>query len=153
MAGEVIVDYKKALEKMKKAKTAKEMVESWEALMLPGSGAVATMFGNIFEVYCKEAPAIIKYYTHDPLVYIMENGALDPKTRELVLIAVLAALQNGPAVTGHIGMAIGQGATKAEIMDVIHCALYEFGKAGAGELGPAVAEGFRLASESQSNNP
>lgn len=148
MAGKAIVDMSEAAKKMKAAKTGKEMVESWEALVPPGTETMS-MNKDIFGVYIEKAPAILKYFCQDPLVYSMEAGALDPKTRELVLIGIIAALQIGPGLTMHIPAAIGQGATEAEIMDVIHLACYEFGKCGSAMLGPGIAEGFRQASLTQ----
>ncbi len=148
MAGKVTVDMGEAVKKMKAAKTGKEIVESWEALVPSGTETLSAN-KEVFGVYIEKAPNILKYFCQDPLVYSMEKGALDPKTRELVVIGVIAALQNGGGLTMHIPAAMGQGATEEEIIDVIHLACYEFGKVGCSTIGPGMAEGFRQASLAQ----
>lgn len=146
--GKVVVDYTEGIKKWKAAKTGEEMIEAWEAHQPPGVNLLA-FNKDIFGWYVENAPQILKFFTNDPLIYSFEHGALDPKTRELVMIAICAAMQCGPGLTVHIPIALGQGATEEEIIDVIHSACYEFAKIGAASLGQGIKEGFRLASEAK----
>ena len=86
--------------------------------------------------------------------YINEHGwgstwqreELDLKTRSLVTIAMLAALKAPTELTGHIRGALRNGASKAEIQEVLlHSAVY----CGA----PAAQEAFRAASTYFKANP
>jgi AhpD family alkylhydroperoxidase len=72
---------------------------------------------------------------------------LDPKTRELVLVGMLAAMQCGPGLVFHIQGAIKEGATEQEIMEVIYLSCYEHCKVQAAALGQSVAEGLRRAAK------
>ncbi|GAA5136243.1 carboxymuconolactone decarboxylase family protein [Thalassotalea piscium] len=66
------------------------------------------------------------------------RDGIDLKTRSLVTIAMLTALKAPTELTGHLRGAINNGATKAEIQEVIlHSAVY----CGA----PAAQEAFRTA--------
>ncbi|MDR6477398.1 4-carboxymuconolactone decarboxylase [Paraburkholderia graminis] len=68
------------------------------------------------------------------------RDGLDLKTRSLCTCAMLAALGKGAELKGHIRGAINNGATTAEIREVLlHSAIY----AGA----PAAVEAFRNAGE------
>lgn len=67
-----------------------------------------------------------------------QRGGIDLKTRSLVTIAMLTALKASTELTGHIRGAINNGATQAEIQEVLlHSAVY----CGA----PAAQEAFRTA--------
>ncbi|XQW85108.1 carboxymuconolactone decarboxylase family protein [Thalassotalea piscium] len=67
-----------------------------------------------------------------------QREGLDLKTRSLVTIAMLAALKAPQELTGHLRGAINNGASKAEIQEVLlHSAVY----CGV----PAAQEAFRAA--------
>jgi AhpD family alkylhydroperoxidase len=132
---------------MKDAKTGQEMLDSWQELV--GTGNIEDI-KKVFQVYADKMPEVIKTFCHQPLVESMERGVLDPKTRELVLIGMLAVMQCGPGVIFHIMGAIKEGATEEEIMEVIFLSCYEHCKVNAAALGESVAEGLRRATNMKS---
>lgn len=127
---------------MKQAKTAKEMLDSWQELV--GDGDISDV-NEAFQVYAEKMPDIIKRFCHDPLLASNERGVLDVKTRELVLVGMLAAMGCGFGVMFHIMGAKNAGCTEAEIMEVIYLSSYEHAKVSAANLAQSVAEGFRRA--------
>ncbi len=127
---------------MKDAKTGREMLDSWQNLV--GDGDIDDI-KQVFEVYAEKMPDILKNFTNQPLVESIERGVLDPKTRELVLLGMLAAMQCGPGVIFHIQGAVKEGATEAEIREVIFLSAYEHAKVNVASLGEGVAEGLRRA--------
>ena len=147
MAGKVTVDYKEATRKMNEAKTAREIVESWAAVLPGFPGAVDwegfwAFADRLVGVYMEKGPEILKYYCQLPLGYSMEKGALDPKTRELVMVAALVALKDGNGLRMHVTGAMGQGATEAEIMDTVHLAVYEHAKSAFVSVGEGLKQSF-----------
>lgn len=101
---------------MKDARTAQEMLDSWQELV--GTGDIADI-RRAFQVYVEKMPSMVTHFTHAPLVESLERGTLDPKTRELVLLGMLAATHCGPGVVFHVQGAIAAGATEAEIMEAV----------------------------------
>ena len=81
-----------------------------------------------FAIYAEKMPSMLTHFTHAPLVESLERGTLDPKTRELVLLGMLAGMQCGPGIVFHIQGAINAGATEAEVMEVIFLSCYEASK-------------------------
>ena len=128
--------------KMKDAKTAEEMLEAWQELV--GDGDIQD-FKDVFQVYAKKMPDIIKRYCHEPLVASNDRGILDEKTRELVLVGMLAAMGCGFGVIFHIMGAKKAGCTEEEIMEVIYLSSYEHAKVSAANIAESVTEGFRRA--------
>lgn len=127
---------------MKDAKTAGEMLDSWQELV--GDGDISDV-NEAFQVYAKKMPDIIKRFCHEPLVASNERGVLDVKTRELVLVGMLAAMGCGFGVMFHIMGAKHAGCTEEEIMEVIYLSSYEHAKVSAANLAQSVTEGFRRA--------
>jgi AhpD family alkylhydroperoxidase len=127
---------------MKDAKTAQEMLDSWQELV--GDGDIADV-NEAFQVYAKKMPDIIKRFCHEPLLASNERGVLDVKTRELVLVGMLAAMGCGFGVMFHIMGAKHAGCSEEEIMEVIYLSSYEHAKVSAANLAQSVAEGFRRA--------
>lgn len=127
---------------MKDAKTATEMLDSWQELV--GEGDIADI-RQAFAVYAEKMPSALTHFTHVPLVESLERGTLDPKTRELVLLGMLAGMQCGPGIVFHIQGAINAGATEAEVMEVIFLSCYEASKVQTATLGMSVAEGLKRA--------
>ncbi|MFC1980164.1 carboxymuconolactone decarboxylase family protein [Chloroflexota bacterium] len=128
--------------RMKDAKTAEEMVDSWRDELLPG--------GNIdgskqrFKVYIDEKPEIIEDIAHRPMVKILERDILDPKTRELVVIGMLAMVKS-PGIILHVQAALQAGCTKEEVMEVIYLSGYQSGKCNVAAVGEFLTEGFKQA--------
>jgi AhpD family alkylhydroperoxidase len=52
------------------------------------------------------------------------EGALDPKTKELAAIAIAIATRCDGCITFHVKAAIGFGATREEISEIIAMAIY-----------------------------
>ncbi|MFA7281184.1 MAG: carboxymuconolactone decarboxylase family protein [Sterolibacterium sp.] len=129
---------------MKNAKTGQEMLDSWQELV--GNGDIEDI-KQVFQVYAEKMPELLKSFTNQPLLESLERKALDPKTRELVLVGMLAAMQCGPGVIFHIQGAVHAGATEAEIMEVIFLSCYQHGKVNAAALGQGVAEGLKRAAK------
>lgn len=129
---------------MKTAKTGQEMLDAWQELV--GDGDIEDI-KQVFQVYVEKMPDILKNFTNQPLLESLERKALDPKTRELVLVGMLAAMQCGPGLIFHIQGAVHEGATEAEIMEVIYLSAYEQGKVHTAVLGQGVAEGLRRAAK------
>ena len=129
---------------MKEAKTGQEMLDAWQELV--GDGNIEDI-KQVFQVYAEKMPDILKCFTNQPLVESLERGVLDPKTRELVLVGMLAAMQCGPGLIFHIQGAVKEGATEAEIMEVIFLSAYEHCKVNVATIGEGVAEGLRRAAK------
>lgn len=100
-----------------------------------------------FKVFAEKKPEILEDFSRKPLAESLERGNLEPKTRELVLLGMLAVLQSGSGLIYHIQAAVKEGATEQEIMEVIYLAAYEQAKCSIGAIGESVEEGFRRASK------
>ena len=129
---------------MKDAKTGQEMLDSWWELV--GDGDIEDI-KEVFKVYADKMPEIIKNFCHQPLVESMERGVLDPKTRELVLLGMLAVMQCGPGIIFHILGAKNVGVTEEEIMEVMYLSCYEQCKVNAAALGQSITEGLSRAAK------
>ena len=133
---------RKQAEAIRNASTGQEMLDSWQTLV--GNGNIDDIKG-VFQVYADKMPELLSYYTQQPLASSLDRGVLDPKTRELVLVGMLAAMQCGPGVVFHIQGAVHEGATEEEIMEVIFLSSYQHGKVQAAALGQSVEEGLKRA--------
>ena len=132
---------------MKEAKTGQEMLDSWQELV--GNGEIDDI-KRVFQVFADRMPTLLEHYTQRPLVESIERGTLDPKTRELVIVGILAAMQCGPGLVFHIQGAVHAGATIDEIMEVIFLTAYQHGKVQVASLGQSVEEGLRRAAKMSS---
>ena len=152
MSGKVTVDYKEYVKKMRAAKTAKEMVDSWAEACAPGPGKdeFLALGGQFVGVYVDKAPEIIKYFVQEPMLSSLEKeDGLDAKTKELVMIAAIAGMKENGGLVKHILAAMAQGATEAEILDTIHLVIYEHGKTAFATFGPALKAAFDQAKASE----
>lgn len=131
---------------MKRAKTGREMLDSWQELV--GNGEIDDI-KRVFQVFAEKMPTLLEHYTQTPLVESIERGTLDPKTRELVILGILAAMQCGPGLIFHIQGAVHAGATVEEIMEVMFLSAYQHGKVQVAALGQSVEEGLRRAEKMQ----
>ncbi len=127
---------------MKDAKTGQEMLDSWQNLV--GDGDIEDI-KEVFNVFAEKMPEILMNFTQRPLVESLERGTLEPKTRELVLVGILAAMECGPGLIFHIQGAVNAGATEKEILEVIFLSAYQHCKVNVAAIGQGVAEGFRRA--------
>jgi len=126
------------------AKTGAEMLDSWQTLV--GNGDIDDI-KEAFGIFAEKMPQILANFTQRPLAESLERNALDPKTRELVLLGILAAMNCGPGVVFHIQGAAHEGATEEEILETIFLSAYEHGKVNVASLGGSVKEGLKRASE------
>ena len=152
MSGKVTVDYKEYVKKMRAAKTAREMVESWAYACTEGPVRDEMIaFGDAFVgVYIDKAPEIIKYFVQEPMLSSLEKeDGLDAKTKELVMVAAIAGMKQSAGMVKHILAAMAQGATEAEILDTIHLVIYEHGKTAFATFGPALKAAFDQAKASE----
>ena len=138
---------KKQATALRDAASGQAMLDSWQTLV--GDGDIDDI-KKVFQVYADKMPELLSYYTQQPLASSLDRGVLDPKTRELVLVGMLAAMQCGPGVVFHIQGAIHEGATEAEIMEVIFLSSYQHGKVQAAALGLSVEEGLKRAAKMSS---
>ncbi len=51
-------------------------------------------------------------------------GALDPKTKELVALAISVAIRCEPCLAFHAEAAVKRGATRAEVLEAVGTAIY-----------------------------
>ena len=145
MAGKVKVDYAEATKKMAAAKTGKEILDSWAALNPTGTEIPQGTWEQ-FGIFAEKAPQILDFYCHRPLAWAMENGVLDAKTRELILVALCTVREEGQGLVFHVPAALGVGCTEEEVLEAVHLGCYEFGKIGTARLGAGLKEAFRQAS-------
>ena len=73
---------------------------------------------NPLETFTQEAPEIQEAYAGVINALIASNG-LDPKTKQLVYIAMKVVTDDKNAVKFHVPMAKNAGASREEIRDVI----------------------------------
>lgn len=129
---------------IRNAKTGAEMLDSWQSLV--GQGDIDDI-KEVFRVFADKMPQILDNFTQRPLAESLERNALDPKTRELVLVGILAAMNCGPGVVFHIQGAAHAGATQEEILETIFLSAYEHGKVNVASLGLSVQEGLKRAND------
>lgn len=80
------------------------------------------------------------YITHNAWGDVWQRPGLDLKTRSLITVAMLAALGKQHELKGHVRGALNNGATTAELQEVLlHASIY----CGV----PAAVEAFRSAAE------
>jgi AhpD family alkylhydroperoxidase len=76
------------------------------------------MHENPMELFQREAPEVAKAYS-GLIMSIVASKGLDPKTKQLVYIAMKAATGDAQAVKAHLPMAKQAGATREEVVDAI----------------------------------
>jgi alkylhydroperoxidase/carboxymuconolactone decarboxylase family protein YurZ len=76
------------------------------------------MHENPMELFQREAPEVAKAYS-GLIMSIVASKGLDPKTKQLVYIAMKAAMGDAQAVKAHLPMAKQAGATREEVVDAI----------------------------------
>ncbi|MEN6609548.1 MAG: carboxymuconolactone decarboxylase family protein [Methanoregulaceae archaeon] len=96
---------------------------------------------NPMELFQKEAPEVAQAF--DGLIRaIVATKGLDPKTKQLIYIAMKAANGDAMAVRAHIPMAKAAGATKEEVLDAVLLTLTVSGIRGVVTCLPEVAALF-----------
>jgi len=100
---------------------------------------VTEMNQNPMELFRHEAPEVAAAF--DGLIRsLVAREALDGKTRQLIYIAMKAAMGDDSAVRAHLPMAKAAGATREEVVDAILMTLTVSGVRGVVHCLPDVVE-------------
>jgi len=73
---------------------------------------------NTMELFAQEAPEVAAAF-NNLIMAVVKRPALDQKTKQLIYIAMKAAMGDDTAVKAHIPMAKAAGATREEVIDAI----------------------------------
>lgn len=96
-----------------------------------------------YEVFERELPQLAQRF--DAIVQAqIELPGLDPKTKQLVNIAIQTANRNARGVMWHAMMARRIGATREEVVGAVAMNLHLSGLAAVLESLPAALEGFEM---------
>jgi AhpD family alkylhydroperoxidase len=79
---------------------------------------VNSMHENPMEVFQKEAPEVAAAF-NGLIMSLVASKGIDPKTKQLIYIAMKASMGDSMAVRAHVPMAKAAGATKEEVVDAI----------------------------------
>ena len=93
------------------------------------------------DVFRREAPEVAKAFDGLILSLVGSKG-LDQKTKQLIYIAMKAAMGDDTAVRAHLPMARQAGATKAEVVDAILMTLTVSGVRGVVHCLPDAVKAF-----------
>ncbi len=99
------------------------------------------MSQNPMEVFQREAPEVAAAF-NGLINSLVVSGGLDPKTKQLIYIAMKAAMGDDLAVKAHLPMAQQMGATKAEVVDAILLTLTVSGIRGVVHCLPEVVKQY-----------
>jgi len=75
---------------------------------------VSKEFSLFLKTYPDAGKAYIKLFQS-----VVERPAIDVKTRQLMLIAVMTAQNYPPGVRAHVSQAVDAGATREEVLDAV----------------------------------
>ncbi len=98
---------------------------------------------NPFEVFETELPELAQRFDELVQAQIALPG-LDPKTKQLLNIAIQTANRNPRGVTWHAMMAREQGATREEVVGAVAMNLHLSGLAAVLESLPAAIAGYEM---------
>ena len=99
---------------------------------------------NPFDVFRRECPELAEQFNN--LVEVQRTSkALDPKTKQLINIAIQAATRNVRGVQMHAMMACKAGATREEIVGAVVMTLHLTGLVTVLEALPAALAGIEEA--------
>jgi alkylhydroperoxidase/carboxymuconolactone decarboxylase family protein YurZ len=76
------------------------------------------MNSNPMEVFQREAPDVAEAF-NGLIMSLVASKGIDPKTKQLIYIAMKASMGDEMAVKAHVPMAKAAGATKEEVIDAI----------------------------------
>jgi AhpD family alkylhydroperoxidase len=76
------------------------------------------MQSNPMDLFQKEAPEVAAAF-NGLIMSLVASKGLDQKTRQLIYIAMKAAMGDDLAVKAHVPMAKAAGATREEVVDAI----------------------------------
>jgi AhpD family alkylhydroperoxidase len=96
---------------------------------------------NPMELFQREAPEVAKAF-NGLIMSLVASEGLDQKTKQLIYIAMKAAMGDDTAVRAHLPMAKQAGATREEIVDAILMTLTVSGIRGVVRCLPDVVKFF-----------
>jgi len=96
---------------------------------------------NPMDLFQKEAPEVAAAFNNLIMSLVASKG-LDQKTKQLIYIAMKAAMGDDMAVKAHIPMAKAAGATRQEVVDAILMTLTVSGVRGVVHCLPEVVSQF-----------
>jgi AhpD family alkylhydroperoxidase len=93
------------------------------------------------ELFRKEAPEVAAAF-NSLIMSLVASQGLDQKTKQLIYIAMKAAMGDDSAVKAHVPMAKAAGATREEVVDAILMTLTVSGIRGVVHCLPGALEFF-----------
>ena len=99
------------------------------------------MDSNPMELFRKEAPEVAAAF-NSLIMSLVASQGLDQKTKQLIYIAMKAAMGDDSAVKAHVPMAKAAGATREEVVDAILMTLTVSGIHGVVHCLPGALEFF-----------
>jgi alkylhydroperoxidase/carboxymuconolactone decarboxylase family protein YurZ len=99
------------------------------------------MNSNPMEVFQKEAPEVAVAF-NGLIQSLVASKGIDPKTKQLIYIAMKASMGDIMAVKAHVPMAKAAGATKEEVVDAILMTLTVSGLRGVVTCLPEAVKQF-----------
>ena len=121
------------------AKKVKELVPQVSAALFGEGQDIIDMF----RLYEEKAPGMWMDWMAAGFLKFMEESTIDPKTRELILIGMLAVLRCPGGVLFHTMSALHEGVPEEHIFDVLQLAAYEGAKVPLVEVASMVEEGIK----------
>jgi alkylhydroperoxidase/carboxymuconolactone decarboxylase family protein YurZ len=73
---------------------------------------------NPMDVFQREAPEVAAAF-NGLIMSLVASKGIDPKTKQLIYIAMKSSVGDSMAVKAHVPMAKAAGATRAEVVDAI----------------------------------
>ena len=96
---------------------------------------------NLMELFRREAPEVAEAFNGLIMALVASRG-LDQKTKQLIYIAMKAAMGDDSAVRAHLPMARQAGATREEVVDAILMTLTVSGIRGVVHCLPDAVKAF-----------
>jgi len=96
---------------------------------------------NPMDVFKREAPEVADAF-NGLIMSLVASKGLEPKTKQLIYIAMKASTGDEMAVKAHVPMAIQAGATKEEVVDAILMTLTVSGIKGVVTCLPGAVKAF-----------
>lgn len=96
---------------------------------------------NTMELFQEEAPEVAQAF-NGLIMSLVGRKGLDAKTKQLIYIAMKAAMGDDMAVKAHVPMAKAAGATREEVVDAILMTLTVSGIRGVAHCLPEAVKQF-----------
>ncbi|NLV25752.1 MAG: carboxymuconolactone decarboxylase family protein [Methanomicrobiales archaeon] len=92
---------------------------------------------SAMELFVREAPEVASAF-NGLIQSLIETKGLDPKTKQLIYIAMKTSMGDDLAVKAHLPMAKALGATREEVLDAVLLTLTVSGISGVVKILPDV---------------